>query len=165
MPTTANTNSGAIVINGGSLDMVPESGPNAVTPDLTYFNNSGTIDLEQKGTLTITGDSNNNGTITTNNSNLGGGANTITVTGTLTNNTGGIVTIGANNDTSDVASVGLLANSGTVTVDKGATLNLTTAGANTNSSAIAVTAGRWTCRLAPSPIPALSTWSRRAPSL
>ena len=38
------------------------------------------------------------------------------MTGTLTNNTGGAVTIGDNNDTSDVANVGLLTNSGTVTV-------------------------------------------------
>ena len=105
------------------------------------FSNSGTMDLEQGSALKVAGNLNNNGIVTTNGQNLGGGANTLTVTGTLANNTGDTVTLGANNDTSDVANVGLLANSGTVTVDKGANLNLTSAGADTNSSAIAVNGG------------------------
>jgi hypothetical protein len=108
----ADTSSGAIAVNGGTLDVQAGS-----------LTNSGTLDLEQKGTLTVTGNLTNAGTLTTNNSNLGGGANTITVTGTLTNNTGDSVTIGAHSDTADTASVGLLANAGTVTVDKGAFSN------------------------------------------
>jgi len=125
-----DTNTGAITMDGGTLHMQAGS-----------FTNSSSIDLEQKGTLTVTGSLTNSGTLTTNNSNLGGSANTITVTGTLTNNSSGSVTIGANNDTSDVASVGLLSNAGTVTVDKGATLNLTSAGTDTNSSSISVSGG------------------------
>jgi fibronectin-binding autotransporter adhesin len=126
----ANTSSGAITVDGGTLDMQAGS-----------FANSSTIDLEQKGTLTITGNLTNNGTITTNNANLGGGANTITVTGQLTNETSGSVTIGAHNDTSDVANLGIVYNQGAITVDKGATLNLTTAGTDFNLGTITVTNG------------------------
>ena len=126
----ADTSSGAITLDGGTLDMKAGS-----------FTNSSTIDLEQKGTLTIAGNLTNNGAITTNKANLGGGANTITVTGTLTNNTGDSVTIGANNDTADTASVGLLSNAGTVTVDKGATLKLTATGADSNTGSIALSGG------------------------
>ena len=118
------------------------------------------MDVEQASSLTVAGNLTNSGTVATNNQNLQGGANTLTVTGTLTNNIGGNVTIGANNDTSDVANVGLLANSGTVTVGTGATLNLTAAGTDTNSTASPWTAERSTCRPAPSPTPAPSTWSR-----
>ena len=77
------------------------------------------MDLEQASSLTVAGNLTNNGTVATNNQNLQGGANTLTVTGTLANSTGDKVSIGANNDTSDVASVGLLTNAGTVTVGKG----------------------------------------------
>ena len=105
------------------------------------FGNSGTIDLEQGSSLTVAGNLNNNGAVDTNNQNLGGGANTLTVTGTLTNNTNDTVTIGANSDTSDVANVGLLNNSGTVTVDKGATLKLTSSGADSNSGSISLVGG------------------------
>ena len=79
------------------------------------FTNSGTMDVEQASSLTVAGNFDQQ--------RHGGhqqpepaAAAPIpsTVTGTLTNNTGANVTIGANNDTSDVANVGLLANSGTV---------------------------------------------------
>jgi hypothetical protein len=102
------------------------------------FSNTGIADLEQASSLTISGNLTNSGTVATNNSNLQGGANKLTVTGTLTNNTGATVTIGANNDTSDTATVGLLANSGNVTVGTGATLTLATSGADTNAGAIAL---------------------------
>ena len=130
--TTAgtDTNSGTISVDGGTLNVAAGS-----------LTNSSTLDLEQKGTLTVTGNLTNGGTLTTNNSNLGGGANTITVTGTLTNNSGDSVTIGANNDTTDTASVGLLSNAGTVTVDKGATLKLTATGADSNTGSIALDGG------------------------
>ena len=48
------------------------------------------------------------------------------------------MTIGANNDTADKATVGSLANSGTVTVGTGASLTLRTAATDTNSGTIAV---------------------------
>ena len=103
--------------------------------------NSGSIDEEKGGVLSVAGNLTNTGTITTNGANQDGGANTLAVTGTLTNTGGHSVTIGANNDTADTATVGLLANSGSVTVDKGATLNLTGAGADSNTSAILVSGG------------------------
>ncbi len=126
----ADTSAGAITLEGGTLDM--QSGS---------FTNSSTIDLEQKGALTIAGNITNSGAITTNNANLGGGPNAITVTGTLTNNSGASMTVGANNDTSDTASIGILSNGGTVTVDKGATLKLTSAGTDTNTGTITVNNG------------------------
>jgi hypothetical protein len=60
------------------------------------------------------------------------------VSGKLTNNSGATVALGANNDTSDTASFGTLANSGTVTVGTGATLTLSGAGANTNPGTLQV---------------------------
>jgi hypothetical protein len=126
----ADTNAGSVALVGGTLDMQAGS-----------FTNSGTMDLEKKGTLTVTGNLTNSGTLTTNNANEGGAANTITVTGTLTNNSGHSVTIGVNNDTTDTASVGLLSNAGTVTVDKGATLKLTATGADSNTGSIALNGG------------------------
>ncbi len=111
---SADSNHGSITVDGGTLDMQAGS-----------FSNTSTIDLEQKGTATFTGNLTNTGTIPTNKTNLGGAANTLTVTGTLANTSPGSITIGVNNDTSDTASIGILTNSGTVTVDKGATLKLT----------------------------------------
>uniref|UniRef100_UPI0015D91763 beta strand repeat-containing protein n=1 Tax=Nevskia soli TaxID=418856 RepID=UPI0015D91763 len=67
-----------------------------------------------------------------------GGANTLTITGTLTDNTGSSTNIGANNDTTDTASVGLLSNAGAVTVGTGATLTIDTAGSDPNSGTIAL---------------------------
>jgi hypothetical protein len=105
------------------------------------FANSGTLDLENGGTLKVAGALTNSGTVSTNGTNQGGSANTLTVTGTLTNNTGGTVAIGENNDTSDIANVGILTNAATVTVGAGATLNLTSSGTDTNTGTITVTNG------------------------
>jgi hypothetical protein len=129
--TGADSNTGSIALSGGTMSI--QSGGT--------FTNSGMLDAEQGGTLTVNGGLINSGTLSTNNANLGGGPNTIMITGTLTNNTGAAVTIGANNDTSDTAGVGLLANAGTVTVDKGATFNLTGAGADSNTGSIALSGG------------------------
>ncbi len=134
-----NTNSGGVftVAAGGSF----------TTPGA--FTNSGTMDVEQASSLTVSGNLTNNGTVATNNQNLAGGANSITVTGTLTNNAGANVTIGANNDTSDIANVALLSNAGMVTVGSGATLKLTSAGTDTNTGTIADNGG--TLNLWPEP--------------
>jgi fibronectin-binding autotransporter adhesin len=102
------------------------------------FTNAGSIDLEKAGLLTVSGNLTNSGTVATNNLNLLGGANRLSVTGTLTNNSGANVIIGANNNTSDRAGVGVLANAGTVTVGAGAVLNLTKAAANSNTGTIAL---------------------------
>ena len=130
--TGFNTNAG-----GGTFTVA--AGGSYTTPG--NFSNSGTMDLEQASSLTVAGNLTNSGTVDTNNQDLGGGANTLTVTGTLTNNPSDTVTIGAHNDTCDVANVGLLSNAGTVTVDKGATLNLTSAGSDTSSGSIALAGG------------------------
>ena len=83
------------------------------------------MDLEQASSLTVSGNLTNSGTVATNNQNLQGGANTLTVTGTLTNNTGANVTIGANNDTSDMANVGCSPTRARSPWRTGATLKLT----------------------------------------
>ena len=61
----------------------------------------------------------------TNIQNGGGAANTITVTGTFTNNSGATTHIGYFGDTADVMNVGTLGNNGFLYIDTGATLNLT----------------------------------------
>ena len=106
------------------------------------FTNAGTMDLEQGSVLTVTGNLTNTGTVTTNGSDLAGSANNLTVTGTLTNSGTGQVTIGVNGNTADVANVGLLANSAPITVDAGATLNLTTSGTDTNTSTVTLNGGK-----------------------
>jgi hypothetical protein len=102
------------------------------------FTNAGTVDLEQGSTFKVTGNLTNSRIVTTNGSNLRGKANTLTITGTLTNVTGGSVTIGANNDTADVANIGTLSNSAPLTVGAGATMNLTSGGVDTNTSTISL---------------------------
>ena len=118
--------------SGGSFTVA--SAGSFTTPGA--FTNAGTVDLEQASSLLVSGNLANSGTVSTNSQNLGGGANTLTVTGTLTNSAGANVMIGDNNDTTDTASAGLLANSGAVTVGSGATLTLTKAGSDSNSGTI-----------------------------
>ena len=98
--------------------------------------NSGTTDLEQGSSLKVSGALTNNGILATNDQNLQGGANTLTVTGKVTNNAGATVTVGADNDTSDTAKFASIANSGTLTVGTGATLTLTSTTASTDPGAI-----------------------------
>jgi hypothetical protein len=158
--THINTNDASLTLSGANPSVINSGGGNllanlatndsgarfAVVNGASYttagaFANSGTLDLENGGTLTVAGALTNSGTVSTNGTNQAGAANTLTVTGTLTNNTGATVAIGENNDTSDVASIGILTNSAAVTVGKGATLNLTGTGTDTNTGAIAVTNG------------------------
>ncbi len=158
--SSLTTNAANLTLNGLNAKLLDQSGNNLLANFNTNstgalfrvgaggsfttagaFTNSGTMDLEQASALTVSGNLTNSGTVATNSLNLGGGANTLTVTGTLTNNTGDTVTVGANNDTTDTANVGQLANSGTVTVDTGAKMNLTGTGADTNSGAITVSGG------------------------
>jgi fibronectin-binding autotransporter adhesin len=126
------TNNGSMTVEQASLLTVSGNLTNGGT---------GTVDLDLAGSLTVSGNVNNSGQLTTNLTGEGGGANTLTVTGTLANNAGATVGIGENNNTSDVANVGQLSNAGAVTVDKGATLNLTSAGTDTNTGTIAVNNG------------------------
>ena len=86
--------------------------------------NSGLADVENGSTLTINGAADNSGQLVTNLTNLGGG-NTITVTGTLTNEaTGQFILNGPN----DMATLGGLTNSGIypgyIDVEGGSTLQI-----------------------------------------
>src|SRR4029077_12390677 len=83
--------------------------------------NAGSLGVESGGTLSIIGNLTNSGTLF----NEGfGTATTFTVSGTLTNNSGGFFQVG-DGSTADVANVATLVNNGNVTVNNGATLNLT----------------------------------------
>ena len=119
--------------NGQSTTATPGSGT------LT-LSSSGILDVESFSgptTLTISGNLNNSGIVETNRYNSSGtNSSTFTLSGTFTNNASGQFIVGNVNNTHDVANVGTLSNSGTVTVDTGATLTITKAGTSTNTGAI-----------------------------
>jgi fibronectin-binding autotransporter adhesin len=89
------------------------------------ISSTGELDFEKATNLTISGNLTNSGQLYTNVQNDQGGANTLTVTGTFTNNAGATTVIGEFNDTADVMNVPTLVNAGDLTIDSGATLNLT----------------------------------------
>src|ERR1700732_4901642 len=98
------------------------------------ISSSGELDLENfNGTttagtnMTVSGNLTNNGQLYTNIQNhvQAGKFNTLTVTGTFTNNAGATTHIGFFNDTTDVMNVATLVNNGILEIDNGATLNLT----------------------------------------
>jgi fibronectin-binding autotransporter adhesin len=108
-----------ILENGQVTTAVPGGGA------LNISGAGSALDLELGTTLNVTGNLTNSGTLSTNNLNLGTKANTLTVSGTLTNSAGGQFVVGAFGDTTDVANVGALVNNGSTTIDTGATLKLT----------------------------------------
>ena len=114
--------------NNQSTSITPASGTLTVS-------NTGVFDVEHSSNVTISGAVSNSGEFETNRFNLGGG-DTVTVTGALTNSASGVVLVGNNNNTTDVLNVGTLANGGAFTVGEGATLDLTSSGTSTNSTAI-----------------------------
>ena len=114
--------------NNQSTTITPASGTLTVS-------NTGVFDVEHSSNVTISGAVSNSGEFETNRFNLGGG-DTVTVTGALTNSASGVVLVGNNNNTTDVLNVGTLANGGAFTVGEGATLDLTSSGTSTNSTAI-----------------------------
>jgi hypothetical protein len=116
LTTTGITNAGNIEFYNGNTLTVNGSMTNAL---------GGFFDLDRGSKLIVTGNLTNGGEFFTNNQNGTTSANTITVTGTFTNNAGGNTQIGLFGDTSDVMNVGMLANSGLLIIDAGATLNLT----------------------------------------
>jgi hypothetical protein len=73
-------------------------------------------------TLSLTGSVSNSGTFETG---FSGGNNTVTVSGTFTNNTGAMLEMYGSGD---VLNVNALSNSGTIQIDSGATLNITGGG-------------------------------------
>ena len=97
------------------------------TPGSGTLTNSGTLDLELDSNVTVSGNLTNSGALYTNvrNQEVSGHPNTLTVTGTFTNNSGATTHIGYFGDTTDVMNVPTLVNNGFLEVDNGATLNLT----------------------------------------
>jgi fibronectin-binding autotransporter adhesin len=98
---------------------------------------TGTLALSEHAatttTLSIAGNVNNSGAFTTG---FSGGTNTVTVTGTFTNNSGGTLELYAGNGSggTDLVSIGTLSNSGNVTLlYPGATLDITGTGTLTNN--------------------------------
>src|SRR3984957_7280200 len=113
LTTTGVTNAGDIEFyNGNTL---------TVNGSITTSN---FLDLDRGSKLIVTGNLTNSGQLFTNNQNGVTAANTITVTGTFTNSSGGNTQIGQFNDTSDVMNGGTLVNSGTLIINPGAPLNL-----------------------------------------
>jgi len=122
---------------------------NAVTPTdgVLTITSGGQLNLSDtrasSTTLSIAGGVSNSGTFTTG---FDGGTNTVTVSGTFTNNTGGVLTLDAGANAggtgTDLVSVATLNNSGTVNlVEPGATLDITGTGTLTNSGTINLTRG------------------------
>ena len=151
------TNAASITLAGTGAQILSDTGANALANfamnaaggSLTLssggifstsgsFTNSGVVDIETGGKLTVSGGLTNNGTISTNGTDQQGAPNQLIVTGTLTNNGGASFTAGANGDTSDTASVGLLSNAGTMTIGSGASLTVTQGGTDTNTGTINV---------------------------
>ena len=116
MENTDHATIGGAVTNSGSFQL---TGGAAATFTSTLMN-TGTVDLENASTLKITGTADNFGTLSTS-ANLGTGGNTVTVSGLLTNEASGNVTL---NGPTDVltASAGLV-NKGLVTVKNGSTID------------------------------------------
>jgi ribosomal protein L24E len=117
--------------NGQSTTIAPGSGTLTVS-------NTGDFDVERESTVKISGNLTNSGSFYTNQGNQVVGPNNVTVTGTLTNNTGATTSVGNFGDTADVLNAGLLTNSGTLTIGTGATLDLTSSGADSNTSTISL---------------------------
>jgi fibronectin-binding autotransporter adhesin len=123
-----NSIEGTLVIgNGQTFTDTPGSGTLTIS-------SSGEMDLENfdvtsgAGTnMTVAGNLTNSGQLYTNiqNRTQSGGPNTLTVTGTFTNNSGATTHIGFFGDTADVMNVATLVNNGVLEIDNGATLNLT----------------------------------------
>lgn len=105
-------------LTNGSQAVIQMEGP---VGGITAANllNQGSIDLEQTSALNVTQNLTNSGRIVTDQF-LGGG-NTITVSGKLTNNSGGVFQLlGAG----DVATIHNVVNTGTITVGSGASLTV-----------------------------------------
>jgi hypothetical protein len=117
--------------NSQSTTLTPGSGTLTVS-------STGVLDVERASNVTVSGNLTNSGNVETNGRNGLVGANTLTVTGTLNNNSGATVTVGAFNNLGDAVKAGLLSNSGSVLVNTGATLNLTSSGTDTNGGTVSL---------------------------
>ncbi len=125
--TSVTPNGGTLTLAAGSQEYF--NGASGLTVNGNLTNNStifSTGELVAGGgnTVTVTGNFTNNGSLTMYGAGFGTGtADTLNVTGTLTNGAGGTLTLIDNS--ADVANVGSLSNSGTVYIGTGTTLNLT----------------------------------------
>ncbi|HVI08496.1 MAG TPA: hypothetical protein VND65_09405 [Candidatus Binatia bacterium] len=129
----------------GTLDL-NNSQTTAITPSggTLTINSGGAVQLSDLASsttaLTLTGNVNNSGSFTTG---FKGGGNTVNVSGTFTNNSGGLLELYASDGGTDAVNIATLSNSGTVTLAaSGATLDITGSGTLTNSGAINLTLGK-----------------------
>jgi hypothetical protein len=124
-----NDQTTAVTPSGGTLTI-------ASTGTLALSNNAATTT-----TLSITGDVSNSGGFTTG---FSGGINTVNVSGTFTNNSGGTLELYAGNGGggTDLVNIATLSNSGNVTLEEpGATLDITGTGTLTNNGTFDLTQG------------------------
>ena len=106
----------------------------AITPNGGTLANSGNLYADNGSTVNIHGAVNNSGILAT--GFQGGGGNTLTITGTLTNQASGLVYLGMQESGSgDMATLGGLANSGVVDVEHGSRLQINSAVTNSGTLA------------------------------
>ena len=111
---------GTLNLQNGKTTSVTPTGGTLTIASSGLLNLSDTV--ASTTTLSITGAVNNSGTFATG---FAGGTNTVNVSGAFTNNAGASLAIAQASGSKDVVNVASLANSGTVTIDAGGTLNLT----------------------------------------
>jgi fibronectin-binding autotransporter adhesin len=124
-----NDQTTSVTPSGGTLTI-------ASTGNLGLSNNAASTT-----TLSIAGSVSNSGSFATG---VSGGTNTVTVSGTFTNNSGAFLQLFAGNGSggTDLVNIATLSNAGTVTLyEPGATLDITGTGTLTNSGTINLTQG------------------------
>lgn len=124
-----NNQTTSVTPSGGTLTI-------ASTGNLGLSNNAASTT-----TLSIAGSVSNRGSFATG---VSGGTNTVTVSGTFTNNSGAFLQLYAGNGKggTDLVNIGTLSNGGTATLyEPGATLDITGTGTLTNSGTINLTQG------------------------
>ena len=119
------TVTGTMTLSSGSSTNIAGGSPLTVNGTLTNLSGSFYTGQTYGGgnTLTVNGGFTNSGTLYMYGLTQGGGADTLNVSGTLTNSAG--ATLYLNDNSGDVANIGTLSNSGNVHVGTGTTLNLT----------------------------------------
>jgi len=129
--TTITPSAGTLTLASGSILEV--SGASGLTVNGSLTNDTFSFDTGSPNgggnTVTVNGGFTNNGTLTM----FGSPADTLKVSGTLTNNAGATLNLLANS--TDVANVGSLSNSGTVNINGGTILNVTGTGSKYTQTA------------------------------
>jgi hypothetical protein len=129
-----------VVGNGQTTTITPAGGTLTISGANSELDVENFIGTPTAGTnVTISGNLTNSGQVYTNIENrTEGKTNTLTVTGTFTNNASGTTHVGFFGDTTDVMNVGALSNAGNLTIGAGATFNVTNPGTATNTGTIDV---------------------------